>query len=144
MRYLDTSSLIALYYPEEKTEPLIAHLNQHRLPLVFTWLHELELTNGLQLKLFRKEATAAAIGATLDAVHRDQVDGVLHGAQPTWTTVIETTLRLAEVHTGALGARTLDLLHIAAALTLQASEFVTGDKRQAIAAANEGLTVVRI
>ena len=41
-------------------------------------------------------------------------------------------------------ARTLDLLHVAAARTLQAAEFVTGDDRQAKAAAKEGLKVVRV
>ena len=41
-------------------------------------------------------------------------------------------------------ARTLDLLHVAAARTLQVAEFVTGDDRQAKAATREGLKVVRV
>ena len=144
MRYLDTSSLVALYYPEEKTEPLIAHLRRRPLPLAFTWLHEVEFTNGLQLKLFRKEATAAAVTGTLDTLRADGESGVLHRAQPSWPTLFATALRLSASHSRALGTRTLDLLHVSAALTLEASEFVTGDDRQAMAAANEGLTVVRI
>jgi hypothetical protein len=136
--------LVALYYPEEKTEPLVAHLRRRPLPLAFTWLHEVEFTNGLQLKLFRKEATAAAVAATLDALRADGESGVLHRAQPSWPTVFDTTLRLATDHSRALGTRTLDLLHVAAALTLQATEFVTGDDRQARAAVREGLKVARI
>ena len=144
MRYLDTSSLVALYFPEEKTEPLIAHLRRRPLPLAFIWLHEMEFTNGLQLKLFRKEAAAAAVAATLDALRADVESGVLHRAQPSWPTVFATALRLSTAHSRTLGTRTLDLLHVAAALTLQATEFITGDDRQAKAAAKERLKVVRV
>ncbi len=144
MRYLDTSSLVALYFPEEKTEPLIAHLRRRPLPLAFTWLHEMEFTNGLQLKLFRKEAAAAAVTATLHALRADVESGVLHRAQPSWPTVFATALRLSTAHSRTLGTRTLDLLHVAAALTLQATEFITGDDRQAKAAAKERLKVVRV
>jgi hypothetical protein len=133
-----------LYYPEEKTARLVAHLRRRPLPLVFTWLQEVEFTNGLQLKLFRKEATAAAVAATLDTMRLDGDTGVLHRAQPSWPTVFATTLRLSTAHSRILGARTLDLVHIAAALTLQAAEFVTGDDRQAKVATGEGLKVVRI
>ena len=144
MRYLDTSSLLALYYPEEKTEPLIAHLRRFPLPLAFIWLHEVEFTNGLQLKLFRKEAPAAAVASTLDALRADGENGVLHRAQPSWPAVFAAALRLSATHSRALGTRTLDLLHVAAAITLQATEFVTGDDRQARAASKEDLKVVRI
>ncbi len=144
MRYLDTRSLVALYYPEEKTGPLIAHLSRRPSPLVFTWLHEMEFTNGLQLKLFRKEAAAPAVAATLDTLRADGESGVLHRAQPSWPTVFATTVRLSNTHSRALGTRTLDLLHIAAALSLEVTEFVTGDDRQARAATKEGLKVVRI
>ncbi len=143
MRYLDTSSLVALYYPEKKSGALIAHLHRRPLPLAFTWLHEMEFTNGLQLKLFRKEAASAAVNATLQALHADVESGVLHRIQPTWSAVFSTAMRLSSLHSSALGTRTLDLLHIAAALTIQAYEFITGDERQAKAATKEGLKVVR-
>ncbi len=144
MRYLDTSSLVALYFPEDKTEPLLAHLRRRPLPLVFTWLHELEFTNGLQLKLFRKEAAAAAVAATLDALRADVESGTLYRAQTSWPTVFAATLRLSTAHSRTLGTRTMDLLHVAAAVTMQATEFVTSDDRQAKAATKEGLKVVRV
>jgi len=144
VRYLDTSSLVALYFPEEKTDRLVVHLHRHPLPLAFTWLHEVEFMNGLQLKLFRKEANATAVAATLDALRADGDSGVLHRAQPSWPAVFATTLRLSAAHSRSLGTRTLDLLHVSAALTLQSAEFVTGDERQARAATKEGLKVVRI
>jgi len=144
MRYLDTSSLVALYYPEDKTELLLAHLRKHPLPLVFTWLQEVELVNGLHLKGFREHASAATVASTLDALRADVEAGVLHRKQPSWPAVFATALRLSAAHSRALGTRSLDLLHVAAALTLQATEFVTGDDRQSRAAAKEGLKVARI
>lgn len=144
MRYLDTSSLVALYYPEEKSEALIAHLRRRPLPLVFTWLHEMEFANGLQLKLFRKEAAGTAVTATLQAFRADVESGVLVRARPSWPEVFSTALRLSAAHSRILGTRTLDLLHIAAALTTQTAEFITNDQRQAKAAAKEGLKVVRL
>ena len=108
MRYLDTSALVALYFPEEKTESLIAHLRRRPLPLAFTWLHEIEFTNGLQLKLFRKEATATAIVATLHLLQTDVDSGVLHRSQPSWASVFSTALRLSAEHSRTLGTRTLD------------------------------------
>lgn len=144
MRYLDTSSLVALYFPEQKTAPLIAHLRRRPLPLAFTSLHEVEFANGLNLKLFRKEAAAAAVAATLAAFRADGEAGVLHRVQPAWPTIFAATLRMSAAHSSTIGTRTLDLLHVATALTLQVTEFVTGDDRQAEAAIKEGLEVARI
>ncbi len=104
----------------------------------------MEFTNGLQLKLFRKEAASAAVHATLQALRADHETGVLHRAQPSWLAVFATALRLSTAHSRTLGTRTLDLLHIATALILQGEEFITGDERQAKAAAKEGLKVARV
>lgn len=144
MRYLDTSSLIPLYYPEEKSGALISHLRRRRQPLALTPLHEAEFSNGLQLKLFRREVPATAVAATIEALRADAESGVLRRTQPSWPAVFADTLRLSAAHSRNFGTRTLDLLHIAAALHLQAAEFVTGDQRQAKAAAKEGLKVVCI
>ena len=49
--------------------------------------------------------------------------------------------QLSDRHTPTLGARSLDLLHIATALVLEAKEFFSFDDRQRKAAASEGLKV---
>jgi predicted nucleic acid-binding protein len=48
---------------------------------------------------------------------------------------------LAEHHTPVIGARSLDVLHVAAALVLGATEFCTLDTRQANLAKAAGLHV---
>lgn len=144
MRYLDTSSLVALYYPEPTSARLVALLTDRPRPLAYTWLHEVEFANGLHLKLFRKEASLTSVNATLNHLRGDAASGVLQWMHPSWPTVFSDALRLAVTHSRALGTRTLDLFHVAAALALRADEFVTGDARQAKVAAKEGLRVVRL
>jgi predicted nucleic acid-binding protein len=144
VRYLDTSSLVALYYPEAKTARLEAHLRRRHARLPFTWLHELELTNSLQLKVFRGEGTEAAVAATLAAVRADVEAGTFFRAQIVWAPVFEGALRLSAAYSRQLGTRTLDLLHVAVACLLDAKEFITSDQRQSDLAETEGLKVVLI
>jgi predicted nucleic acid-binding protein len=144
VRYIDTSSLVALYYPEARTPRLEAHLRKGRSHLPFTWLHELEFTNSLRLKVFRGEGTETALEATLAAIRSDVEAGVFYRAQPVWATVFEGALRMSAAYSRDLGTRTLDLLHVAAACLLSPTEFITSDQRQAELAKREGLKVVLI
>jgi len=50
-----------------------------------------------------------------------------------------TSIRLARQHEPTLGVRTLDTLHVAAALELKATRFWTFDERQAKLAEAQGL-----
>jgi predicted nucleic acid-binding protein len=51
---------------------------------------------------------------------------------------------LSTAHTERLGARAIDLLHVAGALALESELFLTTDKRQARLANAEGLKVVSV
>ena len=143
MRYLDTSSLVALYFPETKSHRLISHLQRRKLPLAFTWLHEIEFSNGLQLKVFRGEADEASVNATLEALRSDLKAGVFQRPSISWPAVFERSTDISLAQSRILGTRTLDLLHVAIALELKADEFITRDDRQAKAAELEGLKVVK-
>jgi len=57
------------------------------------------------------------------------------------TTIVRAT-GLSKAHTERLGARAIDLLHVAGALTLESELFLTTDARQAQLAKAEGLKVV--
>jgi uncharacterized protein len=144
VRYLDTSSLVALYYPEAKTTRVEAHIRKRPSGLPLTWLHELEFINGLQLKVLRGEGTKPAVATTLAAVRADLEAGAFFRAQMEWTAVLDGALRLSTTYSDALGTRTLDLLHVAAACLLGAKEFITSDQRQAILARRQGLKAVLI
>ena len=141
MRYLDSSSLVALYFFEGKSEELTVHLRKRQTPIALTWLHEAEFTNGMNLKVFRKEARPDDIAASVDAFRADMESGVLRLSTLSWPEVFCATRRLSSIHSRTLGTRTLDLIHVASAAALRVSEFVTGDERQAKAATKEGLSV---
>lgn len=137
MIYLDTGCLIKLYYPESESQR-VAGLIQNE-SVVLTPLHELELTNALELKRFRKEATAAQVRATLAMLDADLQTGVLVRHPLDWDTVLRESITLAKTHTRSVGSRSLDLLHCAAARQFSISSFVTTDLRQRRVAQKLGL-----
>ena len=59
MIYLDTGCLLKLYYPEPDSAA-VARLVSGKI-IAFSSLHELEMTNALHLKAFRKEARATQV-----------------------------------------------------------------------------------
>jgi predicted nucleic acid-binding protein len=126
--YLDTACLLKLYYPEPDS-PRVARLAAgHSIALLA--LHELELSNALQLKLFRKEAKASQVRATSELVEGDIRAGVLHRPTVAWEDVLRSAAALSKAHTRSTGCRSLDVLHCAAAQSVAAASFVTTDARQ--------------
>jgi predicted nucleic acid-binding protein len=59
--------------------------------------------------------------------------------ESTMRAVFDTARRIARTHTAHLGTRTLDVLHVASALILGATDFYTFDKNQRKLARIEGL-----
>ena len=57
---------------------------------------------------------------------------------------ITRAMNLSKAHTERLGARAIDLLQVASALTLESELFLTPDGRQAHLAKAEGLKVVSV
>ena len=138
MIYLDTGCLLKLYYPEPESARVAALVSGETM--AFVALHELEVANALELKLFRKEATAKQVHATHAMIDTDARGGVLHRPTVPWDDVLRDATSLAKAHTRVLGCRSLDVLHCAAARLLSATSFVTTDSRQRRLASKIGLT----
>lgn len=128
MIYLDTGCLLKLYYPEPDSAKVAALLGGE--VIAFVPLHGLELSNALELKLFRKEAKPAQVRATHALLDADLRAGALHRPSIVWEDVLEDATTLARAHTRKLGCRSLDILHCAAARRLSATGFLTTDARQ--------------
>ena len=133
--YADTSFLLALY--RQQTSSPVANAVVRRLtePLPVTPLVELEVRNGLSLAVFRREIDDATRHAAWAHFQRDIHDGILARVTPHSRGLFEKAGELSEAHGSALGTRTLDVLHIAAALLLDVSEFYSFDRRQCALAA---------
>jgi len=114
---------------------------ESELPVVLTSLGELELTNAMELRVFRKELTRFQVKQSLAMFHRDITSGV-YFLKPLASTVFDRALQLVRRRTARLGTRTLDVLHVASALDLHARTFYTFDRRQTGLAKAVGLRVL--
>jgi len=137
--YLDSSALIKLYVTEAGSDRVSGYARTLPHPIPFSHLHELEMKNALQLKLFRREATANAVHASVRAIDEDFAAGVLSRPELNWFDVFRRASKLACEHSSEIGCRSLDLLHVASALVLEATTFLTFDDRQALLARVTGL-----
>jgi predicted nucleic acid-binding protein len=138
--YADTSFLVSLYVLDANSAAAAARMKRAKLPLSVSSLGELELTNAICLRVFRKELSRGEAKAALTLIRNDI------GAEVLRVTAIsiaafERAKRIARKQTPLLGSRTLDVLHVALALALKAEGFYTFDERQRRLAAAEGLAV---
>ena len=138
--YADTSFLVSLYVLDANSELAAARMARTPLPLMVTLFGELELTNAISLRLFRREIVPLKARAARALVAKDLADGVLL-ARPLPPTVFERARQIARQRTPRFGTRTLDVLHVASALLLQADTFYTFDRSQGKLAAAERLAV---
>lgn len=143
MTYLDSSAIVKLYYFEENTARVSAFVRRLGAPIPFSHLHSLEIRNSLRLKVFRREASPAQLKASLNLIDDDLESGMLLRPALNWLEVFRHAETLSRTYSRHLGCRSLDLLHVAACLLLEAEDFLTFDDRQALLAKKAGLNLVR-
>ncbi len=137
--WLDTSVLVSLYVPEARSERVARFVAREAEPIPFSQLHELEFANALRLRLIRREARRKAVDATLARIEEDLLDGVLRRSALEWPATFSKALELSHRFTPRVGSRSLDLLHVAAAMLARGDRFVTADRRQGAVARRVGM-----
>jgi len=143
LAYADTSIMVKSYFDEPGSAEAESLLRRLEMPLAYTPLHEVEVPNAVYLKRFRHEITAAQEHAVIGEVRRDLRTGLLR--RPDFLDIRKVFVRaaaLAEKHSPHVGTRSLDLLHVAAALECGSADFASYDQRQRKVAAGEGLRVI--
>ncbi len=138
--YADTSFLVSLYVLDTNSERAAIYMRRAKLPILLSMFGEIELTNAISLRLFRRELTSPKAKAAYALVRKDIVDGVLLIKAMSMNN-FEKAMQMARRRTPHLGTRTLDILHVASALELRAEMFCTFDHNQARLAKAEGLRV---
>jgi predicted nucleic acid-binding protein len=138
--YADTSVLVSLYVLDNNSARAAALIKSATLPISITRFSEAEMTNAFYLRLLREEVTSAQIGAA-QSLFQEDIDNGIFEVGPLSPAVFDRAKRLSEKHTMRLGTRTLDVLHVAAALVLKAEMFHTFDVKQGKLAKAEGLLV---
>ncbi|MGZ8941012.1 MAG: type II toxin-antitoxin system VapC family toxin [Limisphaerales bacterium] len=130
MTYVDTSVLFSLYVPDAHSAKADAWRQANAEPIDFTGFHRLELRNALSLAVFQQRLTSAQAEATWTQVQEDLMAGVLVAKPNLWAKLVPEAEALATRHTPTIGTRSLDLLHVSAALVMGATKFCTFDVRQ--------------
>lgn len=135
--YPDTSFLFPLYLRDTHTHEVLRRLTAQPLVLV-TPFHKAELTNAIFQWAFRGKVSEADAELACANFELDCQKGVWAITHPP-DRMYSTCANLAKLHVARLGVRTLDSLHVAAALELKADRFWSFDDRQLELAKTEGL-----
>lgn len=139
--YADTSFLISLYGADEHSPAARDIVRELGMRLLLTELQRFEFDNALRLLRFRKLYSARQGKAMADALQADEAAGFLAPVMVDWSEAFRRARGCSERHTGAGGHRAMDILHVAAALSLEAGIFLSFDTRQRELARVEGLDI---
>jgi len=141
--YVDSSALVAVYIPERFSRAARAALRA--VPQVpFTQLHDLEVTNAFELLVGRGLISREECRAVQQQLHDDIEARRLARVGVDFDRVFTSADELSRVHTAKFLARSLDLLHVAAALSMACVRFVSADDRQLAVADASGLNIIDI
>ncbi|MCC6741576.1 MAG: type II toxin-antitoxin system VapC family toxin [Planctomycetia bacterium] len=140
--YVDPSALRSLYIHDDRSRRVCAWRRRLGGTLALTRHGYGEIVNSVSLAVFRGDVSREAAHVALEALDEDVEAGRLLLVDLLWRRTLDRAVGLSRLHTPHLGTRTLDVLHVAAAMTLEMTWFVTYDVRQARLAKKVGLKVV--
>lgn len=135
--YVDTSFLVSLYVTDQNSAEARDRILSAP-PLWFTPLHDVEWVHAISQNVFRGRLSDHEARQMHAKLHEHKESGRwLLTVLP--DNVFGVCANLARTHGSKLGMRTLDSLHVACALELNAERFWTYDERQAKLARAQGL-----
>ncbi len=141
MRYFDTAILLKLYLPEKESHLAEQRFNEVGKGVVFTELHRTEMISVILRHLREKNIDEQQCGGVLADIEADIADGVFVMPSVQWDDVFACAQRIA-TENPHVPCRTLDLLHVAVALSLNATELCSTDKKQIGMAVAAGLQII--
>lgn len=138
---VDTSFLFALYGSDVHSPLALDWLGEQDKPLSLTSLNEFELHNALNLAEFRRLLPRGGAEQYWSHFDQDRRQGLMVVQPCNLSEVLGVAKNISQSYTVAKGYRSFDILHVAAALQLGASCFLTFDGNQKDLAKAEGLCV---
>lgn len=139
--FADTSFVVSYLTPDANSQTAEGLLLRLKNQVLVTAWARFEFENAIALRHFRGEASEEDVHAWLAGCDTELAEGVLEEAPFDFPAVLARTRKLTAMHTHALGTRAFDVFHVAAALELGATRFLTFDQRQASLARAAGFTV---
>jgi predicted nucleic acid-binding protein len=140
--YVDPSALRSLYVRDDRSVHFCAWRQRLGGTLAVTRFGRAELVNSVALGVHRKLLSASDARGALDDFEDDSHAGRISVIDVLWRRTLDLAAQLSERHTARLGTRSLDVLHVATALTLGMKQFVSYDGRQSALAKAAGMKVV--
>jgi len=139
--YADTGFVVSLYKTETTSARAAAVMGELTPPVWMSPLGELEMRNAFHLAVFRGELALEAAALKRRLFLEDEANGIFVVLPVPAPALYSKAADLAEQYSAPLGSRSLDLMHVAAALLLGAGTFLSFDDRQRKVATAEGLPV---
>ncbi len=139
--YFDSAIIVKLYVQEATSPDALRLIGSYTAPYLLTQWQALEVKNPIRLKAFRAEISQEEMNQSVAAFELDIATG--RWQRPTYTAVAveQKAEELSTSHSLSLGCRTLDIIHVAAAVVISARDFITFDGRQGTLARRVGLMV---
>lgn len=142
MTYADSGFVVSLYLTTEGTSAQARkEVKRASKPILLSPLSLLEIRNALNFGINRDEITSEQRDAVISEIDAQIEKGFFRLVDTSQTSIYAKAQELSNKHTPTTATRSLDLMHLAAALLTEARTFLTFDKRQAKAASTEGLVV---
>lgn len=136
--YFDSSALVPVYVPERFSDAARSAVRTAgQVP--FTALHRLEIPNAFALLVGRKLVTKDEHRAVLAQLGDDLDHQRLVPVSLDFEQVFAEAAELSRRHTSRFLTRSLDVLHVAAAHSVQCTTFASADERQLKLAKASGL-----
>ncbi|CAN5854418.1 hypothetical protein BH11VER1_BH11VER1_19170 [soil metagenome] len=145
--YPDTSFLCALYRPQMNSQRAATHTAgmseplHVSSPLLFEFRQSTRWQSWLHMKDASKGFDRPTAQTSLAKLQSNIAAGIIAVVSVDWADVASIGERLSAQYTWTEGFRGFDVLHVATALHLGATEFLTFDSKQKQFAEAEGLIV---
>ncbi len=138
----DSSLIVALYLNEADSARADGTCAFVAPPVRLTDWHLVEIANAFQRAVKNTRITPEQAVLLWRNFTDDVATGRFEIVQVDHAAVLARTLTLTQKHTATSGTRSLDLIHIASALEIGVTDFLSFDNRQRDAAKAEGLKVL--
>jgi predicted nucleic acid-binding protein len=137
----DTSFLFSLYGNDAHSPKAVAWSAQNTRVLYLNSLTHFEFGNAVRFSEFRKAIPSGAAARYWAGFEAAIAQGRLIVATSNLADVVDEAKRLSSIRTLSGGHRGFDILHVASALKMNATHFLTFDGNQKHLAEAEGLVV---
>ena len=142
MTYADSGFVVSLYLTTEGTSAQARkEVKRASKPILLSPLSLLEIRNALNFGINRGEITGDQRDAVLVEIEAQIEKGFFRLVEASQSSIYAKAQELSNAHTPTVATRSLDLMHLAAAMLSNAGTFLTFEKRQTKVAMVENIVV---